>query len=189
MRQISRCHYSITEKVPRERHHQGKLKVGNWNVTSLRGKEQELVDEAIKHQLDIVGLSLTKREGSGFLNLNGWKLFYVGVDITTRAQASVGVVGEYDFFLEEVECALNELPNTEALKLLGDFNEHVGIETEKCKGVIGKNGPCSLSNNGMQLLRFWANKGLSIMNSFFEHRRVISVPDTAKLLIQKSIIN
>ncbi|VDP14878.1 unnamed protein product [Soboliphyme baturini] len=82
------------EKAPRNRHHQWELKVGNWNISSLRGKEQELVDETMKYQLDIVGLSSTKRPGSGLLNLNGRKLFYSDVDITTRAQAGIGVLVE-----------------------------------------------------------------------------------------------
>ncbi|VDP28022.1 unnamed protein product [Soboliphyme baturini] len=113
-------------------------------------------------------------EGSGLLNLIGWKLFYSGVDITTRAQAGVGVLvepnladtiidwkpvsgrvvilrlklqqaksmtlvqvyapkfeGEYETFLEEVQCTLSEVPNTESLILMGDFNAHVGVDAEK----------------------------------------------------------
>ncbi|VDP00950.1 unnamed protein product [Soboliphyme baturini] len=67
-------------------------RLGNRGKSS--GKEQELVDESIKYQLDIVELSSTKRQGSGLLNLSGWKLFCSGVDITTRAQAGVGVLVE-----------------------------------------------------------------------------------------------
>ncbi|VDP43938.1 unnamed protein product [Soboliphyme baturini] len=51
----------------------------------------------MKYQLDIVGLSSMKRQGFGLLNLNGWKLFYSGVDITTRAQAGVSVLVEPNF--------------------------------------------------------------------------------------------
>ncbi|VDP44565.1 unnamed protein product [Soboliphyme baturini] len=78
-----------TKKAPREPYHQWELKVGNCNISSLRRKEQGLVDEVTNYPLDIFGLSSTKRPGSGLLNLNGWKLFYSGVDITTRAQAGV----------------------------------------------------------------------------------------------------
>ncbi|VDP40504.1 unnamed protein product [Soboliphyme baturini] len=87
-RQTAGCHYSTSEKGPRERHHQWELKVGNRNISSLGGKEEQLVDEAIKYQLDIVGFSSTKRLGSGLLNLNGRKLFYSGVDFT-RGPAGV----------------------------------------------------------------------------------------------------
>ncbi|VDP11131.1 unnamed protein product [Soboliphyme baturini] len=57
-------------------------------------KEQEVVDEAIKYQLDIVALSSMKHQGSGLLNLNGWKLFYSMVDMTMRAGAAVGILVE-----------------------------------------------------------------------------------------------
>ncbi|VDP29022.1 unnamed protein product [Soboliphyme baturini] len=84
---------------------------------------------------------------SGLLNLSGWKLFYSGVQITTRAEAGVDVPvepnladriidrkpisgklyapnfeGGYETFGEEVRCALPEVPNAESLILMGDFN-------------------------------------------------------------------
>ncbi|VDP07185.1 unnamed protein product [Soboliphyme baturini] len=155
-KQTPRCDHITSEKASREK------------------KEQVLVDEAIKYQLDILGLSSTKRPGFGLLNLNGWKLFYSGVDITTRTQAGVGVLvepnlanriivwkpitgrvvilrlklqqansitlvqvyapnveGEYETFLEEVQCALSEVPNTGSFILIGDLNSHVGVNAEK----------------------------------------------------------
>ena len=52
--------------------------LGNWNVLTLTGKEMELVEEAKKCHLDIVGVSSTKRRGSGIVDLNvGWKLFFL----------------------------------------------------------------------------------------------------------------
>ncbi|VDP54612.1 unnamed protein product [Soboliphyme baturini] len=60
--------------------------------------------------------------------------------------------GEYDTFLEEVQCALSEVSNTESLILMGDFNAHVGVDVEKWNGVIEKNGPSDLNSNGMKLL-------------------------------------
>ena len=38
-----------------------RLLLGNWNVLNLTGKELELVEEAKKHHLDIVGYSSTER--------------------------------------------------------------------------------------------------------------------------------
>ncbi|VDO94284.1 unnamed protein product [Soboliphyme baturini] len=60
--------------------------VGNWNIFSLRGKEQELIDEAIRYQ------------GSETLNLCWWKPFYSGVGITMSAQASVGALVEPNLY-------------------------------------------------------------------------------------------
>ena len=49
--------------------------------------------EAQQYHLDIVGISSTKRRGSGTTEMNdGWKLFYSGVDETMSAQAGVGLL-------------------------------------------------------------------------------------------------
>ena len=71
----------------RVNHHQ--LLLGNWNI--LTGKELELVEEANRYHLDIIGVSSTKRRGSGTVDLDGgWKLFYSGADPSMSAQAGRG---------------------------------------------------------------------------------------------------
>jgi len=54
------------------RHH--RLVLGTWNVTSLPGKEPELVWEVERYQLDMVGLTSTHSTGSET------KLLEVGLD-------------------------------------------------------------------------------------------------------------
>ena len=47
------------------------LSMGNWNITSLNGKEQELVWEAKQYyHLGIAGVSSTKCYGSDTVELN-----------------------------------------------------------------------------------------------------------------------
>ncbi|VDO80973.1 unnamed protein product [Soboliphyme baturini] len=89
--------------------------------------------------------------------------------ISGRVAYGYNLEGENETFLEEVQCALSEVPNTESLILMGDFNAHVGVDAEKWNGVIGRKGPSDLNNNGMKLLRFCANNGLSFMSTSFEH--------------------
>ena len=73
----------------RVNHHQ--LLLGNWNILTLTGKELELVEEAKRYHLNIIGVSSTKRRGSGTVHLDdGWKLFYSGADPSMHAQAGVG---------------------------------------------------------------------------------------------------
>ncbi|VDO94625.1 unnamed protein product, partial [Soboliphyme baturini] len=72
---------------------------------------------------------------------------------------------------------------------MGDFNAHVGVDVEKWNGVIGKKGPSDLNNNGIMLLRFCANNGLSIMNTFFEHRTVHQYTWYREACAQKSMID
>ena len=57
-----------------------KLMIGNGNITSLTGKEHELVEEAKRHFPDVVGISSTKCRGSNTVEMDdGWKLLYSGV--------------------------------------------------------------------------------------------------------------
>ena len=80
-------------KFYRNREREQKLHSGTWNVTSLTGKEPELVDETIRYRLDIVGVSSTKRKGNETLALNKrWQLFYSCVDSGLHAQAGVGIL-------------------------------------------------------------------------------------------------
>ena len=53
----------------------------------------ELGEEAKKYYLDIVGVSSTKRRGSGIVDLEGrWKLLYLGADPSMSAQAKMGIL-------------------------------------------------------------------------------------------------
>jgi hypothetical protein len=67
--------------------------IGTWNVSSLTGKDLELVEEAARYRLDIVGISSTKQKGSRTVDLSdGWKLFLSGVAPQMSAQAGVGIL-------------------------------------------------------------------------------------------------
>ncbi|KAK3512519.1 hypothetical protein QTP70_015647, partial [Hemibagrus guttatus] len=69
------------------------LAFGTWNVTSLGGKEPELVREVERYRLEIVGLASTHSLGSGTKLLErGWTLFFSGVPHGERRQAGVGLL-------------------------------------------------------------------------------------------------
>ena len=82
------------------------LAIGNWNVSSLTGKEQKLVCLIQQYRLDVVGISSTKRRGSGTVELNGgWKIFYSGADAAMSAQAGVGLLVSPNMAECVVDCA------------------------------------------------------------------------------------
>ena len=57
------------------------------------GKELGLVEEEKKCYLDIVGVSSTKRCGSGIVHLDdGWKLFCLGADPRMTSHTGVGIL-------------------------------------------------------------------------------------------------
>ncbi|TWW71634.1 EARP-interacting protein [Takifugu flavidus] len=71
----------------------GSPPAGTWNVTSLMGKEPELVREVEKFRLDIVGLTSTHSKGSGTSLLEGgWTLYHSGVADGERRQAGVAIL-------------------------------------------------------------------------------------------------
>ena len=93
--------------VPHFRKNHHRLLLGSWNVLTLTEKELELVEEEKKYYLDIVGVSSTKRHGSGIVNLDGgWKLFYSGADPSMSAQASVGILTNFQL----TNCVFDWIP-------------------------------------------------------------------------------
>ena len=79
---------------------------------------------------------------------------------------------EYQDFEDDVNDALLRVLPTESTVLMGDFNAHVGTDTNTWKGVIGKRGVTGLNYNGRYLLQLCCSNGLRIMNTFFQHKEV-----------------
>lgn len=68
-------------------------KLATWNVRGINGKEIELSNECNKYGLDIVGVTETKKKGSGEEEMEKGQLFvYSGVEMVNRAKAGVGCI-------------------------------------------------------------------------------------------------
>lgn len=68
-------------------------RVGTWNVRGVNGKEKELEEEFGKIDLDLLGITETKKKGKGVLKMNsGIFLIYSGVKGDMRASCGVGCI-------------------------------------------------------------------------------------------------
>jgi len=59
-------------RVTRHRQSRHKLVTGNWNITSLTGKEHKPVEEAKQYSLNVVRISSTKHLGSDTGGAGRW---------------------------------------------------------------------------------------------------------------------
>ena len=77
----------------------------------------------------------------------------IGLVIVLIAGICSNTTSEYQAFVDEVNDVLLRVSLTESTVLRGDFNAHVGKDTNAWKGMIGKHGLTGLSVNGRYLLQ------------------------------------
>ena len=71
-------------------------------------------------------------------------------------------------FYESLASTVRNIPNSEQLALLGDFNARVGADHDSWPTCLGHHGVGKMNENGQRLLEFSTFHGLCITNSYFK---------------------
>lgn len=70
-----------------------RIRFGTWNITSLTGKELEIIQEIEKYKVQVLGLAEIKKKGSGLMNMDkGYVLRYSGSPRGNRTTEGVGII-------------------------------------------------------------------------------------------------
>lgn len=84
--------WTDTTKTKNARIRTTNLRIPTWNIESWRNRDQEIILEMEKHQIDICALSETKKKGKGYIMVEKCMLFYSGTDKSERANVGVGIL-------------------------------------------------------------------------------------------------
>ncbi|KAK9739722.1 hypothetical protein QE152_g8722 [Popillia japonica] len=97
-------------------------RIGTWNVRSIKGKEEEIVEEMLKQGIEILGITETKKKGKGIKRIHkGYWLLWSGVDEGRRAREGVGLIIAPNRLIDIIsEEYVNERILTVKIKLLND---------------------------------------------------------------------
>ena len=75
-----------------------------------------------------------------------------------------------DEFFENLHDTLGDIPSTELIYLMGDFNGKVGNERRMYTDYLGPHERGPRNDNGERLLEICASHHLGISNTFFQHQ-------------------
>ena len=70
-------------------------------------------------------------------------------------------------FYEKLNILVKDVPQSNKLIMLRDFNARVGTDSNNWKGVLGPHDTGKLNSNGLMLLSFCAENDLTITNTLF----------------------
>ena len=105
----------------------------------------------------LLGLHLHTRTGS----MNILSVYAPTMAATTETK---------DEFYTYLEQSIAQLPRTEQLLILGDFNARVGDKHDHWPRCLGHFGVGNMNENGQRLLELCTNQGLCVTNTYFSGR-------------------
>ena len=77
---------------------------------------------------------------------------------------------EKEEFYEAFQDLVANMPNHDNQLVLGDLNGHIRPRTQLLKNIIGPFSIGDVNNDWERTIDFYVRNGMSIMNTFFQHR-------------------
>ena len=85
------------EKINKLRSARSIIKLGTWNTRSIKGKENEIVEEMKVQGIDYLGVTEIRRKGKGIKELReGYIMYWSGVGFNERGAEGVGLIVKAD---------------------------------------------------------------------------------------------
>ena len=125
----------------------------------------------VKHLDGMLPVGINERLMTMSFPLEGSILSIISAYAPTLAQSDE----TKDYFYGALSDALDKIPSTNKLLLMGDFNARVGSDNTSWENTIGRHGVGNVNSNGTRLLSLCAQNGLCITNTFFQQ------PDRCKM--------
>ncbi|PSN49897.1 hypothetical protein C0J52_14949 [Blattella germanica] len=130
-----------------------KIKIATCNVRGLTNKEEELLNDLKKMNIDIGIITETKKKLKGTTEYRDYLLLYSGNKNNKRKLNCCGIYAPEEGkkeesleFYETLQLHLNAINKTDYISIAGDFNARVG---QQIMGrLVGNNGEPTLNENG-----------------------------------------
>ena len=74
-------------------------------------------------------------------------------------------------FYEALDAAISQIPSTEGLYMLGDFNARVGADNNTWHSCLGPQGVGKMNENGQRLLELCCHRQLCVTNTYFKCKK------------------
>ncbi|KAK4873717.1 hypothetical protein RN001_013077 [Aquatica leii] len=169
----------------------GVIKIGTWNVKSIIGKEDEIIEEMQMQNIDYLGITETKRKGKGEMELNEGHWLYWSGEVWTMIVAYAPNDNERkemkDQFYELLQMEIDR--GERNVIIMRDMNGIVGNNNEGIERHMGQQGENTKNDNGIRLIDLCVGNDLVTTNTKFMHKDIHKYTREVRSSNEKSIID
>ncbi|KAK4874633.1 hypothetical protein RN001_013993 [Aquatica leii] len=176
------------------------IKIGTWNVKSIIGKEDEIIEEMQMQNIDYLGITETTRKRKREMELNeGHWLYWSGVEQDEWGAKEVWTIivtyAPNDNERKEMKDQFYKLLQMEIDRgernviIMGNMNGRVGNNNEGIERHMRQQGENTKNDNGIRLIDLCVGNDLVITNTKFMHKDIHKYTKEVHFRNEKSIID